>query len=1321
MQLKLTLQIEGVQRDIVLDAEPTELIGTIASYILQNVGVVWQMKLSTYLSPTLSFLVEGKYLLIPPHTLLRNAEIVDGAIISVTSYLFSNEHLYTTAVYGIIEDMKASTAYPLTETVTIGRSSGSDIQLGNLQISRLQAQVAVNLKRSGTCQIEDLSVADCGSRNGTQYNSATQTIEFVGEQLRVTLFASPIRPVSTPVVTTWYNRNHILPQLIEPKDFELPKEPDAKEPSKLQVMNLAMPLVMCTVLYFVMPNPTTLIFFAMSPLLMLGNWISSKRTVTKQNREQQAKYAKEIENVNQLAQKLRGQEKETLTIRYADFYKVPLWSKHQHTEDFSVVRCGISSVESRVTIDGETIEFENAPYTVNLHTGVGIFGNSEQLYKCVNGLLLQILRNYSPSDLKLSVMLGKSNSQLNWLKWAQNADSDLCAVNDKSVENVLHKLEQIVSQRLNKRTNSTTTVNELQFERILIVVSAISDQHFSRLEQVIRRGKDCEIYCLWIGEYEDDISYQTSLRLEISGPQQLRVQSVVSGETQIVNQYFSAEIGTCHQFVKSIAAVRDLSQIVNKNVLIPNYLEYHQLLKYDILNSESVILTNWADESQVLFAPLGQVSNQVCALNLRQDGPHALVGGTTGAGKSEFLQTWISAMAIHTSPKRLNFLLIDYKGGSAFSQCVKFPHTVGLVTDLSKQLAKRVMISLSAEIKRRELILAKYNAKDLLTLEKMSSDNCPPSLVIVVDEFAALANEIPEFVDELVDVAARGRSLGIHLVMATQRPSGVIKDNLKANTNLRIALRVADENESKDIIGSELAAKINRDTPGRFYYKIDTNSPVEAQSAYVGYKVNNNSSRVTVHDFELGQLTKWETETNCSPSGEEFLKLLAQQLQYAYLSSGIAAPRRPWCEPLPQQLTMNWQNPALGLIDLPHNQLQTDLKFDNNNWLITGSSSCGKTTAVETFVACAINSKRFEHIVILNAMKSKYCEQVSQVAQIVELEDLEKIWRLLQEIRVNSSPQNITTTTDLPTNYCLIIDGIDIFKDHCENSGDYHILNDFVAVLSNSNALNTQIIGTQSRVGGIYHSWLSSFTQSILLALTSDNDYNIAGIPADAIPQVKVPGRGLFGTNEIQLYQVQWDKFALEQLNLPRICGCDGKEVWATAVPIPVLEPHYLASSELIAKQFVGIEANALTPVQLEPSSGTIFVVGPPKSGKSAVAQLVAKVLNQRAATAESGQNSKTVTERSVRTITGQCDDSEVARIVDSGDVVEVPLYLLSNNWNLAAKVKQANTVILLRTTASDAISVVNAHYPNLPYVPGGYARGYLIQYNQAQLVQFFS
>ena len=172
-------------------------------------------------------------------------------------------------------------------------------------------------------------------------------------------------------------------------------------------------------------------------------------------------------------------------------------------------------------------------------------------------------------------------------------------------------------------------------------------------------------------------------------------------------------------------------------------------------------------------------------------------------------------LAAGSSPEHLTFVLVDYKGGATFDACADLPHTVGLVTDLDDRLAERALTSLEAELRRRERLLRAVGAADLADYRSVPGRAPLPRLVVVVDEFAALSAELPAFVPALVGIAQRGRSLGIHLVLATQRPAGVVSDDIRANTNLRLALRLHDRADAKDVVGDDGPATFPRGTPGR--------------------------------------------------------------------------------------------------------------------------------------------------------------------------------------------------------------------------------------------------------------------------------------------------------------------------------------------------------------------------------------------------------------------------------------------------------------------------------------------------------------------------
>ncbi|MFD6448415.1 FtsK/SpoIIIE domain-containing protein [Promicromonospora sp. NPDC060204] len=215
-------------------------------------------------------------------------------------------------------------------------------------------------------------------------------------------------------------------------------------------------------------------------------------------------------------------------------------------------------------------------------------------------------------------------------------------------------------------------------------------------------------------------------------------------------------------------------------------------------------------------------------LDLVRDGPHLLVAGTTGSGKSELLLTLVLGLALARSPADLALVLVDFKGGASLGACDGLPHVVGQVTDLEPGLAARALAGLRAELRRRERVLAERGAADVIALPP----GVLPRLVVVIDEFRALADDLPAFLPALLRVAAQGRSLGVHLVLATQRPGGAVGPDLRANVSARLALRVTDPLESRDVVDDPAAAYLPSATPGRAVLRLGSAPPVLLQCAH---------------------------------------------------------------------------------------------------------------------------------------------------------------------------------------------------------------------------------------------------------------------------------------------------------------------------------------------------------------------------------------------------------------------------------------------------------------------------------------------------------
>lgn len=311
-----------------------------------------------------------------------------------------------------------------------------------------------------------------------------------------------------------------------------------------------------------------------------------------------------------------------------------------------------------------------------------------------------------------------------------------------------------------------------------------------------------------------------------------------------------------------------------------------------------------------LLSAFGRGERGDLSVDLIEDGPHAIVTGMTGTGKSELLTSWVAALASVHAPEDVAFVLVDFKGGTAFDPLRRLPHVVAVVTDLDAEGARRGVGSLTAELRRREAALAAAGVRDV--------GDCPTlaRLVIVVDEFAALLQEHPELGEIFTDVAARGRALGMHLVLGTQRASGSIREALAANCPLRISLRVAETADSRFVIGSDAAAQLRGGAESRGLAYVRRPRDGEAQPVRIALTAESDLAAVE---------QRWRTHT---------------------------APPSPWLPPLPARLdlpsTGRGEGVALlGLADDPDRQRQSWAELRPGERLaVIGGPGAGKTTVV---------------------------------------------------------------------------------------------------------------------------------------------------------------------------------------------------------------------------------------------------------------------------------------------------------------------------------------------------------------------------------------
>lgn len=379
---------------------------------------------------------------------------------------------------------------------------------------------------------------------------------------------------------------------------------------------------------------------------------------------------------------------------------------------------------------------------------------------------------------------------------------------------------------------------------------------------------------------------------------------------EIISSPISVE--TTEKWVRHVARYED-PEVINPAASLPDLTNLLELLGLTPQVNGKDIVALWKKFTRY-DVPLGVDQNGIYTIDLVKDGPHGLVGGTTGSGKSELLRSLVAGLAARVSPEFLTFVLVDFKGGAAFASLDQLPHTIGTLSNLDPALAKRAIDSLVAEMRYRQEKFAAAG-KDIDNLDAYLATNPReplPRLLLVVDEFAQLAKEYPEVLSSLVQIGAVGRTLGIHMILATQRPEGVINDDILANTNMRVALRVQSKTDSNNVIGIPDAANIGRTQKGRAYIKLGQSDITAIQTALITGKTADLNQQATVSEVRLAEPAPEAPKTiSQSNNSATDLDLLIEAIKSANADLGYQKPRPVWPEPLGEKVSL-WLPAAIA-------------------------------------------------------------------------------------------------------------------------------------------------------------------------------------------------------------------------------------------------------------------------------------------------------------------------------------------------------------------------------------------------------------------------
>ncbi len=925
----------------------------------------------------------------------------------------------------------------------------------------------------------------------------------------------------------------------------------------------------------------------------------------------------------------------------------------------------------------------DVPVTENLYFSgaLGVAGAQSAAADAARGAIVQLTGLHSPAELVVAAIVSNAwTPEFEWLKWLPHTASPHSPLEAVHLANsqatgdaLLSALEELIAQRLLQETERGAAMFEKSAlvagasagdgadiatpppsatPAILLLISDDAPVDRARLVQVAERAADAGVYPIWVSPTVQALPAVTRTFVDVTG-ETARVGLVRLGSDVIDVTVEAITREQALRFARRLAPVVDAGALLRDSSDIPRTVSMLSLLGPSLATDVGVAVDRWRENDSIhdrsggepkkrragkLRALVGQSGVDAMHLDLRTQGPHALVGGTTGSGKSEFLQAWVLGMAAEYSPDRVTFLFVDYKGGSAFADCVNLPHCVGLVTDLSPHLVRRALTSLRAELHYREHLFNRKKAKDLLDLEKRGDPESPPSLILVIDEFAALAGEVPEFVDGVVDIAQRGRSLGIHLIMATQRPAGVIRDNLRANTNLRIALRMADESDSMDVVGDKIAGTFDPSIPGRAIAKTGPGRLTPFQSAYAGGWTSDEAvaPSIDVAELRFGAEQAWETpgEVDVPGAGEQGptdQTRLVANLIAAAASLTLPAPRRPWLDELAKafDLTRLHQRTdteiVLGVSDVPQAQRQDEVFFRpdvDGNIAIYGAGGTGKTVTLRTIAAAAGITPRGGPVDVygldFGTGGLKMLEALPHVGSIVSGDDPERVARLMRMLKgiledraqryseVNAgSIVDYRRAANAPDErrILLLVDNFPSFRNDFEvgasRAPSYAA---FQQLIVEGRGLGMHVAITADRPGSVPTAVSTAFLRKVVHRLADEGQYMLLDAPSDVLSTSSPAGRAIVDGLETQIAIAGGQSAVADQSKaITALAEAMARTGRVPAEPVGTLATEFspeVLPTEIEGMPVLGISDDTLGPLAFDPT-GTFVLSGPPASGRT--------------------------------------------------------------------------------------------------------------------------
>ncbi|MBQ5951819.1 MAG: type VII secretion protein EssC [Lachnospiraceae bacterium] len=958
--------------------------------------------------------------------------------------------------------------------------------------------------------------------------------------------------------------------------------------------------------------------------------------------------------------------------------KPQLWDRSARQNDFLTVRLGLGErelnadvqvPEKKFTLEEDNLEealykladaprrLKDVPITVSLKKcrTLGLVSASEAGGRLIRNLIVQLSAFYGYDEVKLVFLMDREQArgEFEFVRWLPHVWSD-----DRSLRMIAtdHDEAKLLSAALEGFfTDRAAAGNERDDDPspyyVIFDLAPETSRSAEFLKVLLKDRPGLGASVVSMAPTFQLLPKECSTVIELSGVESGRIFEKDVAPQDIVTFRLDAEASAPPMVLsKHLANVfldtEDTKYVMPKMV---TFLEMYGVGRIEHLNPDSRWKEN--DPTKSLNAPVGvDTSGRLFKLDLHEKfhGPHGLVAGMTGSGKSEFIITYILSMAVNYHPDEVAFILIDYKGGGlagAFvdeDKGIRLPHVAGTITNLDGPSITRSLISIQSELRHRQAIfneakkVSNEGTMDIYKYQKLFRRGLVkeplPHLFIISDEFAELKTQQPEFMEQLISAARIGRSLGVHLILATQKPSGVVDDQIWSNSRFRVCLKVQEKADSMDMIKRPDAAALAE--TGRFYLQVGFNEFFDmGQSAWCGAPYAPSERPVVEKDNSVRVIdTLGRTRTEVKPrnthlTGNEVKQVVAL---VKYLSD-IAEEeniheRQLWLPPIPAQIFVDqleekygYQpeayrlNPVLGEYDDPFNQEQHLLTLplsDEGHTIVYGSTGSGTEELLGTLTYSILRHHSAEEVQLyimdfggetLGAFRA-----APQVGDVIFSTDEEKVANLFKMLKSECASRRkafapyggnyrayVEKSGEKPHEIVVMINNYAAFSDLYENMED-----DLASLTRECRKYGIYFVMTAAAGSAVRYRMQQNFSQMLVLQMNDPSDYVAILGQTEGITPSHLPGRGILRRGQVYEFQTARPEDAPDDMELYRSfaekLSAEAEAAGLSARRVPVLPETVLpehVEEELTGPEHlpVGLEKEQLGIVAIDVKSPVVY------------------------------------------------------------------------------------------------------------------------------------